>query len=73
MLITEKIVNLSDNTEKIINREMTSQELTEREQHKTAVEAIVQAEAEAAAKKAEAAAKLEALGLTKEDLEALGL
>lgn len=60
-------------TNEIIVREMTDKELKQRE--KDAVEAIAEAQRKENAKAAKLAAeaKLQALGLTVEDLKALGL
>ena len=60
-------------TDEIIDREMNDQEFVAFEADQAA-QAIVQAEAEAKAQaKAAAEAKLAALGLTTDDLRALGL
>ena len=68
-----KIAILNNNTGEVIEREMTSDELEqwEKDQAETMAKAAKQAEAEAA--KAAAQAKLAALGLTTDDLKALGL
>lgn len=69
--MTKPIVRIHNiETNEIIDREMTDAEY---ENYLATQEAIAQAEAEAAAKKAAAEAKLSALGLTAEDLKALGL
>jgi hypothetical protein len=60
----------NSDTGEIVDREMTSDELTQYEAH-NAVLAQLQSEAEAA--KALAESKLSALGLTVDDLKALGL
>jgi hypothetical protein len=65
MKIIEKEFNLLTGEETITERDATPEEISEMEA------ARAQAEAERLA--AEAEAKLEALGLTKEDLQALGL
>lgn len=54
-------------------RDYTSEEIAQVEKAQAEAEAKAQAEAEAATKKAIAEAKLAALGLTLEDLRALGL
>lgn len=73
MKITEKEFNVLTNKESITEREMTLAELTERQAAQEQAEAKAQAEAEGQAKRSTALAKLEALGLTVNDLEALGL
>jgi len=73
MLIVEKLVDLENGTEEIIERTETAQEKLEREDFERRLAVIKQAEAEAAAKRSAAIAKLEALGLTADDLKALGL
>jgi hypothetical protein len=60
-------------TGKIIEREMNDQELIQWEIDKAQAEAKAQAKAEADTAKAAAQAKLAALGLTTDDLKALGL
>jgi hypothetical protein len=61
-------------TDEIVVRELTDAEQQLRDAETLAWEnAKAQAEAEAAAKKAAAEAKLAALGLTADDLKALGL
>lgn len=60
-------------TGEIIEREMNAAELEQWEIDKAASEAKAQAEAEAQVKRAAAEAKLAALGLTADDLKALGL
>lgn len=66
-----KIVNATTGEE--IEREMNADELAQWEADKAASEAKAQLLAEAEAKKAAAEAKLAALGLTADDLKALGL
>lgn len=56
-----------------IDRPFTEDELAQALKDKAEADALIQANAEQAAKKAAALAKLEALGLTVSDLEALGL
>ena len=65
-----RIANIDGN---VVDREMTAQELAQWEADIVAIEAQAQAKAEAAANKAAAEAKLAALGLTSDDLKALGL
>ncbi len=60
-------------TGEIIEREMNELELAQLQETRAAGLARKQAEAEAAAKRAAAEAKLAALGLTADDLRALGL
>jgi hypothetical protein len=73
MKITEKEFNAATGEETITERNETAAEKKEREE-RTAFIAERQAEAEAKAQaKAAAQAKLAALGLTVEDLQALGL
>ena len=71
----EKIVNIETGEETW--RDFTPQEIARIEDEKAKViledEKIAKQEAEAAAKKAAAEAKLAALGLTADDLRALGL
>lgn len=73
MLTIEKIYDATTGEEITIEREMTEKELADYQAAIAAAEAA-QAEAEAqAAARAAAEAKLEALGLTADDLKALGL
>jgi hypothetical protein len=60
-------------TGEIIDREMNNQELAQWEKDLADIEATKAAKAAKAAAKAQAEAKLEALGLTPDDLKALGL
>lgn len=60
-------------TDEVIEREMNAEELEKFQRVQEEVEARAQAQAEAAAKKSAAEAKLAALGLTADDLKALGL
>jgi hypothetical protein len=66
-----KIVNSETGEETL--RDMNAAELAQLAKEVAEREALEQAEAEAQAKKAAAKAKLEALGLTPEDLKALGI
>ena len=60
-------------TNEVIDREMTDEEIAIYEADQRAEELQQEATAKAAAKKAAAEAKLAALGLTADDLRALGL
>lgn len=75
--MTSTIFVYDGNTGEEITREMTEDELDDYnfQQSNLAAEAAkkVQAEAQAAAKRTAAIAKLEALGLDEDDLKALGL
>ena len=73
MIIVEKLVDLENGTEEIIERSETEQEKLEREDFERRLAVIKQAETEAATKRAAALAKLATLGLTSDDLKALGL
>ena len=66
-----RIHNLETN--EIIDREMNAEELAQYEIDKANAEAKVEAEANAVKAKTAAETKLAALGLTTEDLKALGL
>jgi hypothetical protein len=66
-----KIVNSETGEETL--RDMNAAELAQLAKEVAEREALEQAEAEAQAKKAAAEAKLAALGLTADDLKALGL
>jgi len=66
-----KIVNIETGEE--IVRNANAEELAQMEKDAASYAAELVAKAEAEAKKAAAEAKLEALGLTAEDLKALGL
>jgi membrane protein involved in colicin uptake len=68
---TIKIHNVESG--EVIEREMNSDELAQWEADEAKAAAEAQAKAEAAVKKAAAEAKLAALGLTTDDLKALGL
>lgn len=73
MQINNKIIIVDGISGEVIEREMTTEELSEfQSQQITSEEQIAQANAALAAKVA-AQAKLTALGLTVEDLQALGL
>jgi hypothetical protein len=60
-------------TDEVIDREMTDEEYAEHLKQKAKDDAIAEAKAQALAAKAAAEAKLAALGLTADDLKALGL
>ena len=68
---TIKIHNVE--TGDIIEREMTADELAQNKIDQAETQAKAEAQAEAEAAKAAAQAKLAALGLTTDDLKALGL
>jgi len=68
---TIKLVNASTGEE--IEREMNAEELAQWEKDKAKVEAKIQIEAQATVAKAAAEAKLVALGLTSDEIKALGL
>ena len=68
---TIKIHNVE--SDEIIEREMTDAELVQWEKDLADIETRKQAQAEAENKKTAAEAKLAALGLTTDDLKALGL
>jgi hypothetical protein len=73
--MTKQIINCE--TGEIIERDLTEEELAQQEKD-TATAILIQAEidalkAEAIAKRQAAEVKLEALGLTPDDLKALGL
>ena len=70
--MSRPMIRINDNGE-IIDREMNDEEFAQWEIDVANAVAKAQAEAEAAAKKAAAEAKLAALGLTADDLKALGL
>jgi hypothetical protein len=60
-------------TNEIIDREMTNEEFAEYEEQKAKDQLAIEQDAARAAAKSAAEAKLEALGLTPDDLKALGL
>ncbi len=68
-----KIIIYDVNTGQEIQREMNADELAQREADQAVAAVQAQAKAEADAKRATAEAKLAALGLTADDLKALGL
>ena len=68
-----KITEHDASTNEIIEREMNAEEVIQWEIDKAQAEVKAQAKAEAEAAKAAAQAKLAALGLTTDDLKALGL
>jgi hypothetical protein len=73
MKITEKTFDLVTGETIITERDETAAETQIRIQHETEAAAQLAAQAEAEAAKAAAQAKLTALGLTADDLKALGL
>jgi hypothetical protein len=70
MIIKEKIVDLSTGTESVVDHELNAEQVAEVEAAKTAAEAKA---SEAAAKQAARLAVLEKLGLTADEVAALGL
>ena len=72
MKIITKEFNAITGEETITKRDLTPAELAERQEAEAEAAARAQAEAAAQAKRATALSKLEALGLTVDDLEALG-
>jgi uncharacterized membrane protein YqiK len=60
-------------TNEVIEREMTDVEYAEYQKQQEAIAKSAELQAKAEAEKAKATAKLEALGLTADDLKALGL
>ena len=73
MKITEKEFNASTGEETVTERDETPAEIKQREKFEAAAQANATKQAEAEAAKAAAQAKLAALGLTTDDLKALGL
>lgn len=72
--MTKPMIRILDlETQEVIDREMTDAEFDAYKIQKAADELAAQAEAEKANKKSVAEAKLAALGLTPDDLKALGL
>ena len=72
--MTTKTVTIHNvETGEIITREMNAEELAQDAADKSAYQAFKEAEAKAEAEKIAATAKLAALGLTADDLKALGL
>ena len=72
MKIIERIHNVETNQIEDIERDMTEIELAEKLKADQQIAELAQIEAQAAAKRAAALAKLEALGLDENDLKALG-
>ena len=72
MKIIEKEFNAMTGETTITERDLTPEEIIERQNFEAEVAAKLQAEAAAQAKRATALAKLEALGLNEADLKALG-
>jgi hypothetical protein len=73
MKIIEKNFNIETGEETLIEREETPDELKSRLEFEANAQAEALAKSEAEAMRAIAQAKLEALGLTTDDLKALGL
>ena len=73
MKIIDRIFNAENNETVDIERDATAEEIAEVEKAQAEATARAQAIAEAEAKRAGALAKLETLGLNKDDLKALGL
>ena len=73
MKIIEKNFDVETGKETITEREMTAAEVAEWEANQAEIAARLEALAAAEAAKAAAEAKLAALGLTTDDLKALGL
>lgn len=73
MKIIERVIDMASGETNDIERDMTSQELAEYQEAVKIAEIFAAEKAEADTKKAIAEAKLQALGLTNEDLRALGL
>jgi hypothetical protein len=73
MKIIEKEFNAITGETTITERDLTPEEIIERQNFEAEVAVKLQAEAAAQAKRATALAKLEALGLDESDLTALGL
>ena len=72
--MTKPMVRIHDvSTDTITDREMTDEEFAQYEENQTASAAAIAAEDQALAAKVAAQAKLTTLGLTVEDLQALGL
>jgi hypothetical protein len=73
MKITEKEFNVETGEETFTEREETAAEIAERKAFEAKIASLAEAEAEAKAAKESAQIKLAALGLTADDLKALGL
>ncbi len=73
MKLTEKIVDVISGEESLVERNATPIELEQFAKAKAKAQENAQIEAEATKKRAAAEAKLAALGLTADDLKALGL
>jgi hypothetical protein len=72
--MTRPIIRIHNaGTNEVINREMNDEEYSQWQTDRAAIEAEAQVKAATAGAKAAAEAKLEALGLTADDLKALGL
>ena len=73
MKIIERIVNTETNEIVDIERDLNAQELAEWQTEQSLIQKRIAAQQEAMVAKAAAEAKLAALGLTADDLKALGL
>lgn len=73
MKITEKIFNAATNEEIIIERDLTADEILEKEKISIILEEEQKIKEESENAKNAVRSKLEALGLTAEDLKVLGL
>jgi hypothetical protein len=73
MKIIERIVNAETNEIVDIERDLNAQELAEWQTEQSLIQKRIAAQQEAMVAKAAAEAKLAALGLTADDLKALGL
>ena len=73
MKIIERIFDANTGETKDIERDLTPQEIAQKEIAQAEATAKAQAKAEAEAKREAALSKLAALGLTADDLKALGL
>ena len=73
MKITEKIVEVDTQKETIVERELFGDELELYKNEEKKAKALIEAEAERTRQRKSAFDKLSALGLTADDLKALGL
>jgi phosphopantetheinyl transferase (holo-ACP synthase) len=72
-MTNNKVTILDLESNEFIERDMTAEEIAQYEKDQADAQKEMQIKSQAAAKKAAAEAKLAALGLTAEDLKALGL
>jgi phosphopantetheinyl transferase (holo-ACP synthase) len=72
-MTNNKVTFLDLESNEFIERDMTAEEIAQYEKDQADAQKEMQIKSQAAAKKAAAEAKLAALGLTAEDLKALGL